>query len=357
MTIFLVVGVIIGMIFMFDIIELIHRTNHRTDIKFLTILEMALFKLPQIVQVILPFAVMIGTIMLFWKMNRNNELIIIRTIGVSVWEILTPIIITVITIGIINITAFNPLATKFYKFYEKLQDQLQLHNIKTGAFFDKNGIWLRENHDYEQVVIHINDVCKEDLNKVDGSLNLKEISVYVLDPNGNFKYDIEAKSGSLDNGIFHLTNVCFLKPGSAVEKIHTYDLTTKLTFKNIHNIFSSLDTISLWEFPGIINFFENSGFSAHRQNIYFQNLLSSPLLLIGMALFASVFSLKPDLGSGGLFIRLITCIIFGLIFYLLSKLVYALGESTIIPVVMVAWFPAVIINLISLSFLFHFEDG
>lgn len=345
-------GVIMGLIFLFDVIELMRRTSTHDEIGFAVICEMALFKLPQMVELILPFAVMIGAMAAFWTMTRSRELVVTRSVGVSAWEILAPVMMVVMTVGIFNVVAFNPLAATLYKQYERLQDKMLLRGGGSPLVLGESGLWLREIHGEEQVVVHANAVRQEGYD-----LRLREVSVYVADPSEHFLYGIEAVLGRLDKGFFHLTEARILRPGRPVEFVASYDLATQLTLAKIQDNFASPETISFWELPGFINFFESAGFSANRQKLYFQTLLSSPLLLVAMVLVAAVFSLKPDLRSGGILIRLIGGVVSGFVFYFFSKVVYALGLSATLPVILAAWTPPMVTGLVGLAALFHLEDG
>lgn len=345
-------AVIMGLIFLFDVIELMRRTAAHTEVGFGILLEMALFKLPQMAQMILPFAVMIGAMTSFWTMTRSRELVVTRSAGISAWEILAPVMGAVLLIGIVNVCAFNPMAATLYKRYEQLQDQMLLRGGDSPLVVGESGLWLRETHGDEQVVVHANAVRQEGFD-----LRLREVSVYVSDPNEHFLYGVEAALGKLENGYFHLTDAHVLRPGRPVDNFPEYNFATQLTLAKIQNNFASPETISFWELPGFINFFESAGFSANRQKLYFQSLLSSPLLLIAMVLVAAVFSLKPNLRSGGIMGRLVGGVVSGFVFYFFSKVVYALGLSATLPVVLAAWTPPIVAGLFGLAALFHLEDG
>ena len=44
----------------------------------------------------------------FWRLTRHNELVIVRTAGVSVWQFLMPAALVALLIGIVAVTIFNP---------------------------------------------------------------------------------------------------------------------------------------------------------------------------------------------------------------------------------------------------------
>ncbi|HVI51907.1 MAG TPA: LPS export ABC transporter permease LptG [Candidatus Sulfotelmatobacter sp.] len=348
-------GIIMGLIYLFDVVELLRRAATHGDAGFTTILELALLKLPQMVQTILPFAVMIGAMACFWTMTRSRELVVSRSAGISVWQFLAPVGGVVFMIGILNVTAFNPLSARMYQRYEQLQDDMALRGGNSGKNslqVGEAGLWLRETHGDEQVVIHADSVWQENL-----SLRLRGVSVFVSDNKEHFEYRLEAAVGLLQPTFFHLEQVQLYRAERPVEEFPAYDFDTQLTMERVQDNFASPETISFWELPNFIQFFEKAGFSASRQKLYFQSMLASPLLLCAMVLVAAVFSLRPDMRSGGIMARLSGGVVSGFIFYFFSKVIYALGLSSTLPVVMAAWIPAVVTGLVGMGALFHLEDG
>src|SRR5207244_1863047 len=81
---------LLALIFVFDLIELLRRTASREAVSFALNLEMALLKLPNTAQVMLPFAVLFGTMLTYWRLTRSQELVVARAAGVSVWQFLFP---------------------------------------------------------------------------------------------------------------------------------------------------------------------------------------------------------------------------------------------------------------------------
>jgi lipopolysaccharide export system permease protein len=345
-------GVIMGLIFLFDVVELMRRAATHGDIGLPMILEMALFKLPTTTQVILPFGVMIGAMIVFWNMTRSRELVVTRSAGISAWQFLTPVLLVALVIGIFNVTAFNPLSATLYKRYQKLEDIMMMRNGGNPLLVGETGLWLRETHPDDIMVLHAAGVRQEGF-----ELLLRQVSVYVSDPDTHFRYGLEAKVGALKDGQFRLQDANLFKPGVPVQHFDRYDFPTQLTMARVEDNFATPETMSFWQLPGFIRFFESTGFSASRQKLYFQSLLASPLLLLAMVLVAAVFSLKPNLRSGGILIRVIGGVVAGFVFYFFSKVIYALGLSQTLPASLAAWAPTAVASLIGSAALFHLEDG
>jgi len=215
------------------------------------------------------------------------------------------------------------------------------------------GLWLREvQSNGMQVIVHAATVRQNN-----GVLQMNRVSVFIATPESRYLSSLEAASGEMSDGAFHLHNVQLLRSGGVVVFQPDYVLPTGLTIGRIQDNFAPPETISFWDLPGFIRFFETAGFSASRQRLYFQALLASPLLLCAMVLVAAVFSLRPDMRSGGLLMRLAGGVLSGFLFYFFSKVVFAMGLSGSLPVSMGAWTPTVVAMLAGSAALFHLEDG
>ena len=81
---------IMAVVFLLDTIELIRRSANKENVPISLILEMATLKAPEIGQKIFPFSVLFGSMMVFTKMVKNQELIAAQSAGVSIWQFLLP---------------------------------------------------------------------------------------------------------------------------------------------------------------------------------------------------------------------------------------------------------------------------
>ncbi len=345
-------GMMMGLVLLFDIIELLRRSATHGEAGFDLIVELALLKLPQTVESILPFAIMVGAMASFWSMTRSRELVVARAAGVAAWEFLAPVLGVVLVLGILNVTSFNPLSAALYQRYERLQDSAALRGTVNPLSVGENGLWLRESQGQQDVVLRAGEYRQEGL-----QLKMRDVSVFTTDQAGHFVSRVEATLGELNGGMIHLTDARLMRAGQPVTHRASLDIPTQLTLARIQDNFASPETISFWDLPGFIRFFESAGFSANRQRLYFQSLLASPLLLCAMVLVAAVFSLDPNLRSGGAMLRIVGAVIAGFVLYFFSKVVYALGLSATLPVALSAWAPPVVTGLASIGALFHLEDG
>ena len=346
-----VLAVILGVILLFDVIELIRRAAGRTELDFWLLLGMALLKLPQMMHTILPFAVMIGAMVCFWRLTRTHELVVVRSAGISAWQFLAPVIAVVAAIGVFEITAFNPLAASMYARYDKLQNEV-LAGKANNFDLSEVGLWLREGDETEQKVVHAEDVHQDGL-----SLDLREVHIFLYGGGDRFLRRLYARTGRMEGGHFDLSDVWTIDPGKPALHAPSLRLPTELTLERVQDNFSSPESMSFWQLPAFINFFEKAGFAATKHRMYLQSLLASPALYCAMVLVAAMFSLRPNMRSGGLLARVGGGVAAGFTIYFFSKVVYAFGLSSTLPQSLAAWSPALVAALIGVTGLLHLEDG
>ncbi|WP_142850576.1 LPS export ABC transporter permease LptG [Telmatospirillum sp. J64-1] len=342
---------VMGLILLFEVIDLLRRASGSETATFGAVLAMSLLKAPQTVQMVLPFAVMLGAMVTFWRLTRSHELVVARSIGVSAWQFLTPVLLLSLVIGVINVAAINPLAATFYTKFDQLQSQYLSRNnsLQVG----RGGLWLREGQpDGTMAVVQARTVRQDGL-----TLQLDRVTIYRLDSRDRFLSRIDAESGKLVPGHFDLEEAVIYHPGNLPEPHDSLRLPTSLTLSRIQDNFAKPEALSFWELPGFIEFFESAGFSAHKHRMYYYSLLASPFLLCSMVLIAAVFSLKPNQRGGGVMRRVMGGVAAGFLIYFFSRLIYVFGLSESLPLLLAAWSPVLVTGMIGMAMLFHLEDG
>lgn len=346
-----VLGVILGLILLFDVIELIRRAASHPELGMGVILLLALLKLPQMLHTVLPFAMMIGAMVCFWRLTRSHELVVARSAGVSVWQFIAPAVAVAVAFGTIEITAFNPLAAAMYDRYDRMQDEL-LRGTRSVFDLSEVGLWLREPHDQGEMVVHAGTVRQEGF-----TLHLGDAEFFLYDRPDHFTQRISAETAELANGAFEVHRAWMMEAGRPSRFVESLTIPTQLTLQRIHDNFAAPETLSFWHLPGFIHFFERAGFTANKHRLYLHSLLASPPLYGGMVLLAALFSLNPNIRAGGAGSRIAGGVAAGFAVYFFSRVVYALGLSATLPQELAAWSPALFAGLVGMAGLFHLEDG
>jgi lipopolysaccharide export system permease protein len=343
-------GAMVSVAFLADYLELLRRGGTRAQATWGTLLEMAALQLPQTAQKLMPFAILFGTMLAFWRLTRSNELVVARAAGVSVWGFLTPAVLVALLIGVAAVTLFNPIAARMESGYVRLESRI-LQTDSDPLALSNAGLWLRQSDGAGGQIILRGEKIGARL-----QLDLRDVSVFFVNRRNEFTGRIEAKTARLVNGFWVLDDGQRFTSGAAPATFREWRLPTTLTADKIEESLASPDTMSFWQLPGFISLLERSGFAAQRHRLHFEVLLARPLLFCAMVLVAATFSLRLQ-RRGGAAVLVVGGVITGFLLYFLSDVVFALGLSAKIPVVLAAWTPTGVSMIFGASMLLHLEDG
>ncbi|MFP4314280.1 MAG: LPS export ABC transporter permease LptG [Alphaproteobacteria bacterium] len=342
--------ILLGIIYLFDTIELIRRANKRDDVPLSLVLQMGLLKLPEVGQLLFPFAVLFSAIYTFWQLTKRYELIVVRSAGFSVWQFLMPVIAVAVTFGLLQMTIINPAGALLVGKFSELENTHLNNNTSQIAFFEE-GLWLRQdlNNQGDYSILHAERISQP-------SWKLQSVTVLKFDRFNRYTERLDAKEATLESGRWLLNDVIIHEPAKAKREEKFYALDTTLTLKEIEDSFASPETMSFWQLPHYIRTLEATGFDPTRLKIHYQNLWAQPLFFAAMVLLAATVSMRPPRFRGA-FALIVLGIALGFIVFFLSSFLQALGTSGQIPVLLAAWSPALICFLLGLTALMNLEDG
>lgn len=343
-----------GLVSLFDFIELLRRSTTKPDATFGVVLQIAALRLPYIAMQILPFAVLLGGIVAFWRLTRSSELIVARASGVSAWQFLSAPVACALLLGAIATGVVSPVSSVMLARAEAMDNQY----LKTsgGPLALSGGqLWLRQADrglDPQGVAI----IYAQTVSLRKAVLSGKNVSVFRLSADDKLLLRIEAADATLVNGAWVLGNARTIRPDHMPESVGTLRLATDLTVERVQESFASPDTLSVWALPGFIALLERSGFSAIRHRLHFQSLLALPLLAGTMALVSAGFSMRQT-RRGGVAQMIGSGVAAGFMLFVVSKVTEEFGVSGALPAALAAWAPAVAGLMLAVALLLHLEDG
>lgn len=341
-------SIFLSLIFMVELVELLRRGADKPGVTFGLLSSMALLEIPRLGSKTLPFAVLFGGMAAFLRLSRNNELVIARAAGVSVWQFIAPALAVAFAIGIFVVTILNPVASTLTTRFGQLESKY-LEQRTSFIAVSVNGLWLRQVDSSGQSVVHAEHMEGR-------GLMLKGVTIFLYGQGYSFLGRIDAAAATLKPGYWQLEDGWVLMVEDQPRRFDTYRQETSLTVDRIEESFAREESISFWELPHFINTAEAAGFSARRYQIYFHQLLALPALLCTMVLVAAVFSMRIS-RMGGLLQMVLGGVLSGFLVYFLGNLSLALGLSGVLPTALAAWAPSIVVMLLGLAVLFHLEDG
>jgi len=343
-----------GIVSLFDFIELLRRSATKPDATFGLVTQIAGLRVPFVAMQILPFAVLLGGILAFWRLTRSSELIVARAAGVSAWHFLSAPLFCAILLGGIATGGISPLSSVMLARAEML-DNAYLKTAAGSTALTGGQLWLRQSDrelDPQGVaILHARGV------QTSGDVMVaNDVSVFRLNGQDRLLVRLEASTATLESGQWLLANTRRMLPDHLPEQVGEQRLPTDLTVSRVQDSFASPDTLSVWALPDFIGLLERSGFSAIRHKLHFQALLALPLLAGTMALVSAGFSMRAT-RRGGVAQMIGSGVAAGFALFVVSKIAEEFGQSGALPAALAAWAPAAAGLLLSVALLLHLEDG
>ena len=311
--------------------------------------------LPESMFTTFPLVVLLGSMFTFLGMSRSSEMVIVRASGVSALKMLLAPTIVTILIGLISITAWNPILTATIRKASEIRAEYT-GNGGNQLSISREGLWLRQTGENSNFIIQARNSSRS------GDI-LYGVRFHEFSTNGDLVRRIEAARAELQPGawkLFNATQWRFLdKNLFETADIRPYPeivLPTDLTSDRILSSFAAPKTISVWKLPAFIDQLNASGFSAVRHEVFLQSQYATPLTLVAMMLIGAAFSLKhARFGNAG--VMALLAILSGFLMFAVKNVAESLGQAQEVPVLLATWAPPLAAALFALAFVLHLEDG
>jgi lipopolysaccharide export system permease protein len=347
-----VVGTFFGVVAlaaMVDYVELLRRSSDWPKATAWVLAEISAFRIPQISERIMPFAVLVGAMSCYLTLSRRLELVVARAAGISAWQFIAPAVIVAFLFGTVATTLYNPLAAVLHERSKRVEAEMT-GEVTTSALREStSGFWVRQKSDDGAAIINATS------SRGQGS-ELDGVSVYTFDSAGQFHERIEAKSAVLEPRYWLFEDARIYANGNPPVVEQTYRLGTNLTPEQVRESFATPETVPFWQLPFYIEMAERAGLVAAGYRLQYQQLLSRPFLLAAMVLLASAVSLR-FFRFGGVQKMVLSGISAGFLLFVLSKFTEDMSKSELMSPVLAAWIPVLVGSLTGFVVLLHQEDG
>lgn len=340
---------VLASILLIDMVEQMRTVGTRADLSMLEALRLTLLKTPMLMEQTLPFVVLAGAMMAIIGLNRSSELVAMRAAGVSAWRFLAPSAFVGVLLGVIAITALNPLGARLYSMFESEKEDALSGRLHADG---DNGVWIRQGDPEGQIVIHADSVDPSGTRLRGATFMFFEVRQDTL----RFTRRIRAAEAALMPGFWQLTDLVEATPGGRPVRQSHLAIRTTLDSTELINRFVNPATLSFWSLPGFIGEARAAGFAPTRYELKFQSLLAYPLLLAVMAGLGAAFSLQLQRlgnlarwGAAGVGI--------GLFLFFYSQLAGAFAMTQTVPAAVAAWSAPMAGMFIALAMVAFLEDG
>lgn len=347
-------GVVLALLalvfFTAETVEHLRRAGSADGVGFLLVLKMSFYKLPSVIGGLWPFIALFGAMLALTRLARSSELVVARAAGVSVWQILGPLVTSALILGMFLIAAVNPLAAVMTNSYEQMFNKHFKGQSSLISVSHHTGLWLREVNEEGAQVVHA-------LSVANSGTTLQEVTFLTMAGGTRFTRRVDAREAVLTDGAWKLREAVVTIPDEAPQRLPVMTVPTNLTLNQIVGSLARPETLSFWSLPGFIGLLKESGFNGLEHRLYWHSLLALPLLLAAMVLLAATFCLRISVRKGGTGWVFFFCAMSGFGIYFVTDVVEAFGTAGKLPVVLAAWTPAAVTSMCAMAAMFHLEDG
>jgi lipopolysaccharide export system permease protein len=331
-----------------DYIEMVRRTSELTQASAITVAETSLFRVPQLLEKMMPFCILIGAMTCYLALSRRLELVVARAAGVSAWQFIAPALASAILLGVLATTVYNPMSANLRELSKRMEAEL-FGSAPGGGVQDASGFWINQVNSDGQAIINAARSEQQ-------GVRLTGLTLFRFDNNYQFKERIEAQQATLEDGYWLFKSVRRYTLDSPPLEQDSLTLATSLTRSQVRNSFSTPETVSFWQLPTYIRSSESSGFATAGYRLQYHKLLAQPFLLAAMVMLAGAVSLR-FFRFGGVQKMVLSGVGAGFLLYVLSKVTEDLSKAELMHPIASAWLPVCVGGLTGFLALLYQEDG
>jgi lipopolysaccharide export system permease protein len=339
---------IFALVMLIDYIEMMRRAGDIPNVSAVLVAKTSIYRVPQVVERILPFCVLIGAMSCYLNLSRRLELVIARSAGLSAWQFVAPALAVAFVLGIVATTIYNPISAilqeRSKRFESELFGQTASTPRQSGGTF-----WVSQRTDDGQAIINA-------VSSRDQGINLNGVSIFAFDNEGRFKQRIEARAAVLEPGAWRLRDAHIYSLGVLPVVQPEFRLKTSLTPEQVRESFATPETVPFWDLPQYIQTAEHAGLAAAGYRLQLQKLLARPFLMAAMVLLAAAVSLR-FFRFGGVQKMVLSGVAAGFLLYVLSKVTEDLSKAELMHPVAAAWLPVLVGGVTGFIALLYQEDG
>ena len=331
-----------------DYIEMVRKTSGLVSVSAINVALTSLYRVPQLLEKMMPFCVLIGAMTCYLALSRRLELVVARAAGVSAWQFIAPALGSAIVLGILATTAYNPMSANLRELSKRMEADL-FGSAPGGGVQDASGFWINQINSDGQVIINAARSEQQ-------GARLTGLTLFRFDNDFQFKERIEAHEATLEDGYWLFKSARRYSLDAPPVEQDSFRLPTSLTPAQVRNSFSTPETVSFWQLPGYIRSSESSGFATAGYRLQYHKLIAQPFLLAAMVMLAASVSLR-FFRMGGVQKMVLSGVGAGFLLYVLSKVTEDLSKAELMHPIAAAWLPVLVGGLTGFLALLYQEDG
>lgn len=297
-------------------------------------------KIPLIVSQVIPLAVLMGVFMTLGGLSRTNELTAMRSGGISLWRVTTPLLF-VSLLASVGILAANeyliPLCAK------KSNHILEIEvKGKPPLALKRDNLWLREGDKIMNIRLAL-----------PSQQALRGVTIFQVDDSFSLQERTDAPQAIFSEGNWTLENTVIRQFDhesaelAEVERVKEKTIDLEKTPGDFRAPEQSNEEMGFRELRTLSRKLQKEGYDATRHRVDMHSRLASPFACLIMAFIGIPFALRKGRGVS-LSVGVAITVGIGISYFILHSILMAFGYSAVFPPPVAAWSANLLFGLLGI---------
>ena len=295
---------------------------------------MTLLNLPSTLFEIFPFIFLISTQFFFLDLINKNELEVLKVNGLGNLKIIKILFFTSFFLGLLLVAIYYNFSSKLKFIYFDLKNNYSTDN-KYLAVVTENGLWIKD--EVDEVIYIIN------ANKIQ-SHYLRDVLISEFDENFDLVRTIDAVDVDIKDTNWTIINPIISQDNQTKKLKENMILTTHFNQEKIEGLFRSLSSLNIIELIKLYKDYESLGYDTIEVEFHLHKVLSFPVYLTVMTLFAAIIMLNIKRNKPIIF-HIILGVFLSVLIYYFYYLFSLFGKSEKIPLYLSVWLPLFLLSI------------
>ncbi|HEY6009579.1 MAG TPA: LPS export ABC transporter permease LptG [Geobacteraceae bacterium] len=285
------------------------------------------WKVPEILNQILPLAILMATLLTLGSLSRTSEITAMRSGGMSLARITTPILAVAFAASLLSLVSGEFVVPRTYEKMKYVEDVL-IGKKSPSTFFRQNNIWYREHTLVLQAKLFD-----------PATVSLKGVTLWLTEAGMRPVRRIEAARGVFSNDRWLLKDVVVRElTGGGVQTSTLGELPVTLQLKtaDLKAVEKFADNMGFLDLRRYCRRLEGGGYDVTRYRTQMHSRLSLPFSSLIMAFLGIPFALKGG-RSSGIAVGVGLSLGIGFSFHVMNALLLSFGQEGVVPSFVAAW--------------------
>ena len=227
---------------------------------------------------VFPFIFLISTQLLFFEIFNKNELILLKSSGLSNLKIIKTLFISSLLLGFFMIAVYYNIASKLKFYYTDIKNNFTNDN-KYLAVVNDSGLWLKDEINSSVLIVKSNEIKNNFLINV--IINQFDFTFNHIKTIQSEKVDISSKNWVIYSPIITEKN-------NVIKNLSVLNLQSNFDKDKINTLFSNFSTLNLLQLFNLKEDYEDLGYSSDEVMIHLLKLFSHLSFYALMTVLSSV---------------------------------------------------------------------